>query len=95
MSALMIWLPLALAALGLIAWRLRGARRISAVAFVCLVLALIAVDLFRANMGFNPAIRERNAVQPATGCEREQLHDLHGRVRDGRSRGVGLERRRL
>ena len=66
MSALLQWLPLAGLALALIAWRLRGAGRISAVAFACVLLALLAVDLFRANMGFNPAIRERNAVQPVT-----------------------------
>ena len=66
MSALLQWLPFAGLALALIAWRLRGARRISAVAFAAALLALLAVDLFRANMGFNPAIRERNAVQPVT-----------------------------
>jgi hypothetical protein len=66
MSALLQWLPLAGLALALIAWRLRASRRVPAVAFVGLLLALIAVDLFRANMGFNPAIRERDAVQPVT-----------------------------
>ena len=66
MSALLQWLPLAGLALALIAWRLREVRRIPAMAFVGLLLALLAVDLFRANMGFNPAIRERNAVQPVT-----------------------------
>ena len=34
MSALLQWLPLAGLALALIAWRLRGVRRISAAAFV-------------------------------------------------------------
>ena len=66
MSALLQWLPLAGLAVALIAWRLRAARRIPAVVFAGVVLALLAVDLFRANMGFNPAIRERNAVQPVT-----------------------------
>jgi hypothetical protein len=66
MSALLQWLPIAGVALGLIAWRLRAVRRVPVVAFVATMLVLIAVDLFRANMGFNPAILERNAVQPAT-----------------------------
>ena len=66
MSALLQWLPLAGVALALIAWRLWPARRIPAAAFAVAVVALLALDLFRANMGFNPAIRERNAVQPAT-----------------------------
>lgn len=66
MSALLEWLPLAGLAVALIAWRLWPARRIPAGAFAALMLALLAVDLFRANMGFNPAIRERNAVQPVT-----------------------------
>jgi hypothetical protein len=69
-SALLIWLPLAGAALVLIWWRLRSARRLPAVAFVSLVVLLVAVDLFRANMGFNPAIRVRNAVPPVTGAIR-------------------------
>jgi hypothetical protein len=66
MSALLQWLPLAGLALALIAWRLWPARRIPAAAFAVAIVALLALDLFRANMGFNPAIRERNAVQPAT-----------------------------
>jgi hypothetical protein len=66
MSALLQWLPLAGLALALIAWRLWPARRIPAAAFAAAVVALLAVDLFRANLGFNPAIRERNAVQPVT-----------------------------
>jgi hypothetical protein len=66
MSALLQWLPIAGLALALIVLRLRASRRIPAVAFVGMLLALIAVDLFRANMGFNPAIRERDAVQPVT-----------------------------
>jgi hypothetical protein len=66
MSALLQWLPLAGLALALIAWRLWPARRIPAAAFAVAIVALLALDLFRANMGFNPAIRERDAVQPAT-----------------------------
>jgi hypothetical protein len=66
MSALLQWLPIAVLVLALIGLRLRAARPMPATAFVVLIVALIAVDLFRANMGFNPAIRERNAVQPVT-----------------------------
>jgi Bacterial membrane protein YfhO len=34
------------------------------------VLAVLAVDLFRANMGFNPAIRSADAAPPETGAVR-------------------------
>ena len=35
-------------------------------AFAALALALVVLDLFKAGMGYNPAIHERDAVQPAT-----------------------------
>jgi hypothetical protein len=66
MSALLQWLPLAGVGLALVALRLRPGWRIPAAVFVALVAGLLAVDLFRANMGFNPAIPERNAAQPVT-----------------------------
>jgi hypothetical protein len=66
MSALLQWLPLAAIAVALIALRLRPGRRLPVAAFVALVAVLVAADLFRANMGFNPAIPERNAAQPVT-----------------------------
>ena len=69
-SALLIWLPLAAAALALVALRLRERRRLPAGAFVALTVALLVVDLFRANMGFNPAIPERTAEPPVTGAIR-------------------------
>lgn len=69
-SALLMWLPLAGAGLALVAWRLRAARRLPAGAFVALTVALLVVDLFRANMGFNPAISKRNAAPPVTGAIR-------------------------
>ena len=50
--------------------RLRGGRRLPAGAFVALTVALLAADLFRANMGFNPAIRTEDAVPPTTGAIR-------------------------
>lgn len=68
-SALLIWLPLAGAAVALIATAVRrpGARRpVLVAAFV----VLIAADLFRANMGFNPAIPIRTAEPPVTGAIR-------------------------
>jgi Bacterial membrane protein YfhO len=48
----------------LLALRLRG--RIAVGAFVGLAVALVVVDLFRAGMGYNPAIDKRFATQPAT-----------------------------
>jgi hypothetical protein len=69
-SSLLIWLPLAGAALALIAWRLRPAKPLAVAAFVGLIVLLLAADLFRANMGYNPAIPERNATPPATGAIR-------------------------
>jgi hypothetical protein len=52
------------AALVLLLLRMRG--RLGATAFVVLALALVVLDLFKAGMGYNPAIRERDAVQPVT-----------------------------
>jgi hypothetical protein len=66
MSSLLQWLPLAGGGLALIALRLRSRRRLPAAAFVTLAVALLAVDLFRANMGFNPAIPVAHADPPAT-----------------------------
>jgi hypothetical protein len=69
-SALLIWLPLAGAGLALLALRLRARRQLPAATFAALAIALIVVDLFRANMGYNPAIPIRNATVPATGAVR-------------------------
>ena len=69
-SALEIWLPLAAAGLALIALRLRASRPLPTAVFVGLMVALIVVDLFRANMGFNPAIPIKTASPPATGAIR-------------------------
>jgi hypothetical protein len=85
-SALEIWLPLAAAGIALIAWRLRATRPLPAAVFVGLVVALIAVDLFRANMGFNPAIPIKNASPPITGA----IRYLQGQ-RPNRFIGVSLE----
>ena len=69
-SSLEIWLPLAGLALVLIALRLRERRPLPAAAFVALVVVLVAADLFRANLGFNPAIPIRTAEPPVTGAIR-------------------------
>jgi hypothetical protein len=69
-SALEIWLPLAGAALALVALRLRRSRPLAAGALVALTVLLLAADLFRANMGYNPAIRESTAAPPMTGAIR-------------------------
>ncbi|HVD57718.1 MAG TPA: hypothetical protein VNC17_12805, partial [Thermoleophilaceae bacterium] len=72
MSALFQWLPLAFLGLALIVLRLRGrgSLRLSATVFVAATLALLALDLFRANMGYNPAISKEEAVMPETGAIR-------------------------
>ena len=63
-GALLVWLPFALAALGLVAFRTSG--RLAAGAFAALALLLICADLFRAGMGHNPAIPIDHARQPVT-----------------------------
>ena len=73
MSALFqVRLPLAGLGLLLIVLRLRGrgSLRLPATVFVVAVLTLLAVDLFRANMGYNPAITKEEAVMPETGAIR-------------------------
>jgi hypothetical protein len=67
-AALIVWVTVAGAALGLLGLRSRG--RIAAVPFVALVLVLTAGDLFRAGMGQNPAIEREHAEQPVTGALR-------------------------
>ena len=87
MSALLQWLPLAGIALVLIVLRLRGrgSLRLPRAAFVAGVLVLLAIDLFRANMGYNPAIPRDNAVVPETGA----IRYLQSRV-PNRFAGLGL-----
>jgi hypothetical protein len=63
-SALVLWGTLAGAALLLIALRLW--RRVGPTPFVVLGVLLVMVDLFRAGMGFNPAIDKKFAEPPAT-----------------------------
>ena len=82
LSSLILWTTWATLGLVLLAaWSLGLLRRglaPAAVAFVCL-------DLFRAGMGFNPAIRTSEAVQPATSA----IRFLQSR-RPERFAGVGV-----
>jgi hypothetical protein len=64
MASLLEWLVPAALGLLLIWLRVRG--RLGVVAFASLALALVVLDLFKAGMGYNPAIRESQAVQPVT-----------------------------
>ena len=70
LGALLQWLPLAGAGLALVAVGLGASgsarRALPAGALVALALAILAADLFRANMGFNPAIPLEHAQQPVT-----------------------------
>jgi hypothetical protein len=68
MSALLQWIPLAGIGVALIVLRLRPNRALAVIPFVVLAATLLTVDLFRANMGFNPAIRTKNAVMHETGA---------------------------
>jgi hypothetical protein len=90
LSALLQWLVLAGIGLTLVALRLTGLRlgrrgALGAAAFVGLAAAVLAADLFRANMGFNPAIPVDHARQPATGS----IRYLQSRTPN---RFVGLDR---
>jgi Bacterial membrane protein YfhO len=64
LAAVVEWALLGGAALLLIWLRLRG--RVGAAAFTAMALGLVALDLFRAGLGYNPAIPESHAVQPVT-----------------------------
>jgi len=86
MSSLLIWLPLAAAGFALIAWRLWERHRLAAGAFIALTLLLLCADLFRANMGFNPAIPIARASQPVTPA----IAYLQGK-RPNRFAGLGTE----
>jgi hypothetical protein len=70
LAALLEWLPLAGAGLAVVAAGLRiwPALRVSAAVLAALAIAIVAADLFRANMGFNPAIPLDHARPPTTGA---------------------------
>jgi hypothetical protein len=64
LASLLEWAVLAAAALVLVALRVRGL--LPATAFVALAALLVAADLFKAGMGYNPAITIEAATQPST-----------------------------
>jgi hypothetical protein len=68
LASLLEWLVVAALAFAVIALRVWG--RIGAVAFVALALVLLAGDLFKAGVGYNPGIPVDHAEQPATGAIR-------------------------
>ena len=68
LAALFAWLLMCGAALVLLALRLRG--RMGAASFAAAAVLLAALDLFRAGMGYHPAIDSERATQPATGAIR-------------------------
>jgi Bacterial membrane protein YfhO len=74
LNSLLQWIPLAGAGLVLIALRLRVLRfpswSLPVTAFVALAVVVVVADLFRANMGFNPALKTSRADQPVTGAIR-------------------------
>jgi hypothetical protein len=91
MSALMQWLPLAGAGLALLAIRLLDIRvrsiALPAAVFATLVVTVAVADLFRANMGFNTALKTDNAKQPTT----ESIRYLQSR-RPNRFAGLNTPR---
>jgi hypothetical protein len=68
LASALVWVLFGAAALALVLLRERG--RLPATAFASLAVLLTVVDLFRAGMGYTPAIDERFAEQPATGAVR-------------------------
>jgi hypothetical protein len=66
LAALFGWLLMCGAAIALIALRLAG--RVRATPFAVAAVLLAVLDLFRAGMGYHPAIDEERATQPATGA---------------------------
>lgn len=64
LSSLIVWLTLAALGLLLLALRLRG--KLPVAGFVLCASLLVAGDLFRAGMGYNPAIDQKYATQPPT-----------------------------
>ena len=63
LASLLEWVVLGTAGLALVFLAVRG--RLGPTAFVALASLLVVLDLFKAGMGYNPAIPESHAVQPA------------------------------
>ena len=64
LSSILIWVSVAGAGVALLALRTR--RRLGVVLFSVLALLLVCADLFRAGMGYNPAIDRDRATVPVT-----------------------------
>ncbi len=64
LAALVTWCTVALVAVGLLLLRLAG--KLPVRIFALLAVCLVVGDLFQAGMGYNPAIPQSHAVQPAT-----------------------------
>jgi len=82
LSALIIWIVFAGVAALLLYARIRLG--LGATAFAVLTVLVILADLFRAGMGFNPAIPDSQAQQPVTAAIRYLQHE-------GLARFVGVE----
>ncbi len=65
LGSVLLWLCLAGAGFVLLVLRVRG---LPARTFAGLAIALVAVDLLRAGIGYNPAIPAENVEQPVTGA---------------------------
>ena len=65
-ASLLEWLVLGSAAAVLLLLRLHG--RLGSAAFVAIAVVLVAADLFKAGMGWNPSIPIANATQPGSGA---------------------------
>lgn len=68
LSALLAWL--AFAGAGLVVVLLLVDRRLSPAPFSAAMIGIVILDLFHAGMGYNPAVDQRDARQPATGAIR-------------------------
>jgi Bacterial membrane protein YfhO len=77
-ASMIVWVSVAGAAAALVALRLGG--RAGTGAFVVLALLLVCADLFRAGMGYNPAIERERAEVPATETVRMLLRQRPTRL---------------
>ena len=76
-AALLVWLAFAGAAVLVLALRVRG--RLSPAPFVVLATALVIADLFKAGMGYNPAIDRTDTHLPESGAIRTLERDRGSR----------------
>src|SRR4029079_10944352 len=66
LASVAVWVAIAGTAVLLILLRVRG--RLPVTPFVLLATALVAIDLFKVGMGFNPAIDEADTRLPRSGA---------------------------